>query len=210
MSKFHPTPRTMLLSSATVLAIALAAGAVHAEVPEACVACHNDDGIATDPAVPTLAGNAAFFIENQMFLFQQEDRPCGADYFAARADVEASDHCSAVAELSEDDIAAIGEAYEGMDFAAFEQDVDEAMAAKGEELHDAGCDRCHSEAGSEPFDEAGLLAGQPKPYMIANMKYYRDGERWQPESMQSAMENLSDEDIAALAEYYAREGLSRF
>ena len=97
-----------------------------------------------------------------------------------------------------------------MEFAAYQQDVDAAMASKGEEIHGASCDRCHSEAGSEPFDEAGLLAGQSKAYLIANMKHYRDGERWQPESMQSAMEGLSDDDIAALAEFYAREGLSRY
>jgi len=206
MSKFHPSLRIMALSAA----IMLAAGVAQAELPEVCSTCHNDDGVSTDTAVPTLAGNAAFFIENQMYLFQQEDRPCVGDYFAAKADVDAENHCSAVADLSEDDIAAIGEQYEGMDFAAFEQDVDDAMAAKGQEIHENSCDRCHSEAGSEPFDEAGLLAGQPKSYMIANLKYYRDGERWQPESMQSAMEELTDEDIAALAEYYAREGLSRF
>jgi len=36
-------------------------GMVAGEVPDVCAACHNDNGVTTDPAVPTLAGNAAFF-----------------------------------------------------------------------------------------------------------------------------------------------------
>ncbi|MDT8438593.1 MAG: hypothetical protein RQ729_06260 [Wenzhouxiangellaceae bacterium] len=186
----------------------LASGMVAAEAPEACVACHNDNGVSKDPAVPTLAGNAAFFIENQLYLFQAGDRPCVDDYFAGKADVDLANHCAALEGMSEEQFAEIGAHYEGLSYAAFTQDVDAGLAAKGEALHMDGCERCHTEAGSVMEDEAGILAGQPKAYMIAQLKHYRAGER-PPSEMNEAAEGLSDEDIQALAEFYAREG-SRF
>lgn len=198
-------------SGMTLLAAAMmaASGALSAGVPEVCAACHNDNGVSTDPAVPTLAGNAAFFTENQLFMFAEGTRPCVAEYFAGKADVSAADHCVAVADLSEDQISAIGAAYEGMDYVAFEQDFDAELAAAGEAIHNAACEKCHSDAGSVMEDEAGILAGQPKAYIIAQMKHYRADER-PPAEMQKPAHDLSDEDITALAEFYAREGKSRF
>lgn len=191
-----------------VAAALLAASGMAAAAPEVCVACHNDNGVTTDPMVPTLAGNAAFFTENQLFMFADEMRPCAAEFFAGREGFEGTDHCAAVADLSEDDIVEIGAHYEELPYVPFEQEVDAALAATGKALHDDGCARCHSDGGSVMEDEAGILAGQPKPYMIEQMKFYREGER-QPQEMIDAMEGHSDEDIVALAEYYASEA-SRF
>lgn len=201
-----PFPRAgMTLLAAAMMA---ASGAVFAGVPDGCASCHNDNGVSTDEHVPTIAGNAAFFIENQLFMFAEGTRPCVADYFSAKGSA-AADHCAAVADLSEDEISAIGAAYEAMPHAAFEQEFDADMAAAGEAIHNASCEKCHSDAGSVMEDEAGILAGQPQAYIIAQMKHYRADER-PPEEMQKPARDLSDEDIAALAAFYAREGGSRF
>jgi cytochrome c553 len=198
-------------SGMTLLAAAMitVSGAVSAGVPEVCAACHNDNGVSSDAAVPTLAGNAAFFIENQLFMFAEGTRACAADYFTGKADVSLEDHCVAVADLSEDQIAEIGAAYEGMDYVAFEQDFDADLAAAGESIHNAACEKCHSDAGSVMEDESGILAGQPKAYIVAQLKHYRADER-PPTEMQKPAHDLSDDDINALAEFYAREGKNRF
>ncbi|PKL95921.1 MAG: hypothetical protein CVV18_03630 [Gammaproteobacteria bacterium HGW-Gammaproteobacteria-8] len=190
-------------------AMMVASGALSADVPEVCAVCHNDNGVSSHADVPTLAGNAAFFIENQLFMFAEGTRPCAAGYFASEAEVSLDDHCVAVADLSEDQISAIAAAYEGMDHVAYEQDFDAGLATTGEGIHKAACEKCHSDAGSVMEDEAGILAGQPKAYIITQLKHYRADER-PPAEMQKPAHGLSDEDITALAEFYAREGKSRF
>jgi len=198
-------------SRLTLLAAAMlaASGALYAEVPEVCAVCHHDNGISTDAAVPIVAGNAVFFTENQLFMFAEGTRSCAEDYFASHDDVAAKDHCAVAAELSEEQITAIAEAFEGMEHVAFEQDCDADLAATGEGIHKTACEKCHSDAGSVKDDEAGILAGQPKAYIIAQLKHYRADER-PPAEMQKPAHGLSDDDITALAEFYAREGKSRF
>lgn len=190
-------------------AMMAASAGLYAGLPDSCATCHNDNGVSTDAAVPTLAGNAAFFIENQLFVFAEGARPCAADYFAAKTEVAAENHCALVAEFPEDKISNIGAAYEGMEHLSFEQDFDADLAAAGEAIHNSACEKCHSDAGSVMEDESGILAGQPKPYLIAQLKHYRADER-PPTEMQKPAHGLSDADITALAEFYAREGKSRF
>lgn len=169
---------------------------------ESCIACHNDSGVTADPDVPTIAGVGSFFLENQFAIYSAGERPCGPEDFT---DHEAEDHCVIFREMSEDDRLALAEYYAELPYEAFEQDVDEALAVKGEALHAASCDRCHTDSGAEPFDDAGILAGQPIPYMIEQFKYYKAGERWQPESMAEVMQ-LDEEQMKALAHFYAGAG----
>jgi len=190
-------------------AMLMASFLASAGVPEVCASCHNDDGVTTDPAVPTLAGNAAFFLEGQLILFKDELRPCAADYFSSREGVDIADHCAALTDLTEDDFADIAAHYEELPYKAFEQEFDAALAAAGETIHMDDCDTCHTEAGSEKWDEAGILAGQPIEYMIDQLKHYKEGTRDLAE-MQEAAAELSEDDMQALAHFYAREGVERF
>lgn len=202
---------TLKFSALAVIGLFVLAGSGLAlagtpEVASDCVACHNKNGVSDDPAVPTLAGNAAFFIENQLAMFAQEARPCEAEYFESNEDVEAEDHCAVVAGLSEDQYVELGEFFEALSFVPAEQEFDPVLADQGESIHDKSCDRCHAEAGSLAFDEAGILAGQWKDYLMEQFRHYKAGKRWQPEKMQPEMEKLDDSDMAALADFYAREG----
>lgn len=190
-------------------AMLMATSVASAAVPEVCASCHNEDGVTTDPAVPTLAGNAAFFLEGQMILFKDELRPCVADYFAAKEGVDLENHCVAVADLTEDDFADIAAHYEELPYKPFEQEFDAELAAAGEAIHMEDCDSCHTEAGSQAFDEAGILAGQPIGYLVDQLKHYKEGTRDLAE-MQEAAAELSEDDMKALAHFYAREGLERF
>lgn len=168
---------------------------------EACASCHNDNGVTTDPNIPTIAGVGGFFLENQFAVFAESARPCVADAFA---DDAADDHCALVSGISEDDRMALAEYYGEMSFEPFEQEFDAALAEQGGSIHAASCDRCHTASGSEPFDDAGILAGQPIPYLIEQFKHYKAGERWQPESMAEVMQ-LSEDEMKALANFYASE-----
>jgi cytochrome c553 len=152
--------------------------------------------------IPTIAWVGAFFLENQMAIFSESARPCAADAFAEN---DAEDHCAIISALSEDDKMALAEHFGEMSFESFAQDVDAGLAEQGASIHSASCDRCHTSSGAEPFDDAGMLAGQPIPYLISQLKHYKAGERWQPESMAEEMEKLDEGQMQALANFYASE-----
>jgi cytochrome c553 len=69
----------------------------------------------------------------------------------------------------------------------------------------AACAACH---GANGISANGLwpnLAGQKEPYLAAQMKAFRDGDRKNP-MMSPMAAALSDADIANLAAYYASLG----
>lgn len=209
----------MRLNEATVLLLGVFAAALFAapataaapDTAETCADCHGDDGVSSDGEIPTIAGASAFFLENQLFIFQEEARPCAAGVFEDKDEQPAADdHCALAKELSEDQILELAEYYAGMPFAPADQPVDQALADKGAAIHERSCDKCHTEGGSLELDDAGILAGQWKPYLLDQLEAYKAGERWQPEKMQPQIEELSEADMKALVEYYASQGPERF
>jgi cytochrome c553 len=64
------------------------------------------------------------------------------------------------------------------------------------------CQACHGLDGLSKLPDAPHLAGQPAPYLIKSLDEYRTGAR-KHEMMILAVKNLSDQDIADLAAYYA-------
>ena len=66
----------------------------------------------------------------------------------------------------------------------------------------AVCAACHGGAGISPTPIWPNLAGQKEQYLVAQMKAFKDGTR-QNAQMAPMVANLSDEDMANLAAYYA-------
>lgn len=64
------------------------------------------------------------------------------------------------------------------------------------------CRTCHGADGIASLPNAPHLAGQPEAYLAAQLRAYRDGTRSDP-NMDVVAQQLSDEDIADLAAYYA-------
>ena len=69
----------------------------------------------------------------------------------------------------------------------------------------AVCAACHGGTGISPTPIWPNLAGQKEQYLVAQMKAFRDGGR-QNAQMSPMATNLTDEDIANLAAYYASLG----
>lgn len=176
---------------------------------EVCATCHHENGISDDPEVPIIAGASSFFLENQLAIYGEQARPCEAGYFeekSAEAEISAEDHCALANGLSEDEQIELAEYFSSLPFSAAEQEVDRALAEKGASIHAANCERCHTEDGGLALDDAGILAGQWKPYLMEQFEYYKEGKRWQPEKMQPEMEKLGEQEMQALAEFYAAQG----
>jgi len=66
------------------------------------------------------------------------------------------------------------------------------------------CAACHGEAGISPSPTWPNLAGQYKDYLEHAIRQYKTGERKDP-VMGAQAQNLTDEDIGLLAEYFAAQ-----
>jgi sulfide dehydrogenase cytochrome subunit len=175
-------------------------------VIENCNGCHGDDGVSQWSDVPTIAGIPEFVHADALYLFRDEARPCSeSEYRQGDTSRAATSMCAVLADLSDDDIDEVAAHYAGMDFVAAKQDFDADLAAAGKAVHNSKCDRCHSEGGSNPDDEASILAGQWIGYLGAQFAQYRAGEREQPKKMEEAISSLSDDDVKALMHYYASQ-----
>jgi sulfide dehydrogenase cytochrome subunit len=171
-----------------------------------CNGCHGDDGVSQWTDVPTIAGVPEFVHSDALYIFRDEARPCSeSQYKQGDTSKPATTMCAVVADLSDDMIDEIAAYYAGLPFVAAKQDFDAALAEAGKAVHDAQCDRCHSEGGSNPEDEAGILAGNLMGYLEAQFADYRSGDREQPKKMEEKIAELSDDDVKALVHYYASQ-----
>lgn len=64
------------------------------------------------------------------------------------------------------------------------------------------CQACHGLDGLSKNPEAPNLAGQIEGYLVKSLREYRSGDR-RHEAMNIVAKELSDEDIADVAAYYA-------
>ena len=189
-----------LLGITLLAGLFVLAPAAHGDAPAAasqCHDCHSEDGISTRENVPSIAGVSAFVVADYLYAFVDGDREC------IDADLQAD--CAKKADLGDEQIEELAEYYAGLEYRSFKQAFDADKAAAGAAIHEAQCDKCHSEAGANPDDDAGILAGQPLAYMKQCMAQFAGDERGQPQSMLRKMTALSAEDIEALAHYYASQ-----
>jgi len=188
-----------------LFASASMAGDLEAAV-ENCNGCHGDNGVSQWTDVPTIAGVPEFVHADALYIFRDEARPCTeSKYRQGDTSRAATTMCAVAADLSDEMIDEIAAHYAALPFVAAKQEFDAGLAAAGKAVHEAECDRCHSEGGSNPEDEAGILAGQQMGYLTDTFAEYRAGEREQPKKMEEKVNALSDDDVKALVHYYASQ-----
>ena len=195
-------PRSVLMVLISVCGVAYAAD--HDALVENCNGCHGDNGVSQWDDMPTIAGIDAFVHSEALYAYQDEARPCASGpYRQGDTSRPETSMCEVVADLDDGQIEAIADHYAGLPFVPAKQGFDADLAAAGKAIHDDACDRCHSDGGSNPDDEASILAGQWMGYMKTTFAQYAAGEREQPKKMQEKMDALSPDDVKALLHYYA-------
>lgn len=173
----------------TAPALSLVAGGK----PEAyCARCHGEIG----GQVPRLDILSAGYLEQQLQAYLSGKRPSGI-------------MAQAVTSVPEERLAELAR-----HFAEVPDDVDEPMAARpelaarGEELARQGtrdvptCLACHGER-RDGRRKGPVLDGQRRAFLEVQLKLWRDGVYEYDPLMQAAALELSDADIAALAQYFA-------
>ncbi|MEY3200865.1 MAG: hypothetical protein RIR70_415 [Pseudomonadota bacterium] len=76
-------------------------------------------------------------------------------------------------------------------------------AAAGKEKS-AACAACHGADGNSQAPDFPRLAGQPEDYLVVALNHYKNGKR-KNAIMSGQAANLSKQDIADLAAYYASQ-----
>ena len=85
------------------------------------------------------------------------------------------------------------------------QEFNAQQAEMGQKIHDRHCEKCHAEGGSSAEDDAGILAGQWRPYLEQAFEAYSSGDREMPKKMKPKYEKLDAAEIEALIHYYASQ-----
>jgi cytochrome c553 len=167
----------------------------------ACAGCHGADGNSLVPTFPKLAGQNEAYIVKQIKDFKANS--------ARKNEIM----LGMAAALSDEDARDIG-AYFQSQSVAQAAPFDESKIAAGRELYKGGklqtgvpaCQGCHGPTGD---GVAGIgypqLGGQYPDYILAQLKAFKDGSRTNDDKslMRSIVANLSDDDMAAVANYIA-------
>ncbi len=177
-----------------------------ATITEDCNGCHGDNGVSQWSDVPTIAGVPEYAHADALYFFRDNERPCSeSEYRQGDTARPAATMCDVVSDLSDEIIDEIAAYYFELPFVAAQQEFDAGLAAAGQAVHEKLCDMCHSEGGSNPDDEAGILAGQWMGYLENTFAEYASGDRGQDKAMQKKMDELGDADVTALLHYYASQ-----
>jgi cytochrome c553 len=193
-----------LLAASALLTMSSAALAVDSSLIESCEACHGDNGVSKWSDIPTIAGLSVIVHEDALYLYRDGERPCDEVKYPTDESKPATTMCEVAKDLTDEQIQEIAAHYAELPFVAADQETDPAKVAMGEKVHEEGCAKCHTEAGGNPADDAGILAGQQMGYLRKTFEHFAQG-RPQPSKMEKALEGLSDEEIEALVHFYASQ-----
>ncbi|MCB1802183.1 MAG: cytochrome c4 [Gammaproteobacteria bacterium] len=160
-----------------------------------CAKCHGDTGVSEDDDTPSLAGQTAAYTFKQLVDYKTERR-------------ENRSMRKAVRKLSPRDMADIGAFYAA-------QTPQEPAGGEPPHLVNNGdrsrlllaCNDCHNESKEfrSQMEIPATLAGQKPIYFVETMKEFRSGTRANDlfGRMRFIASRLTDDEITALARYYA-------
>lgn len=195
-----------LAMAGRMVALVLCVAPALAAADELCADCHGKDGASTESDVPVIGGLSEQYLLDSMAAYRDHKRPCPESEFrAGDRKRPKTDMCKVAAKESPEDIARIAKALSAKPFVKPKQAFDAAKAATGKKVHDAQCEKCHSEGGSLAEDDSGILAGQWLPYLRASFEEFAAGKRPLPEKMKPKFEPLKPEEREALLNYYASQ-----
>ncbi len=170
---------------------ALAQGGSLSERIQTCEVCHGEDGNSRMENIPSIAGQPAFFIVNQLILMRERVRP-----------VEAMEPF--VKDLKDEDAVVLANHFAKLTPRPSDEKIDPSLVKRGEALSVARrCGSCHlpTLAGQEQIPRIGK---QRVDYLVKSLKEFRDGTRLGADTNMSVpVVGLSDADLAALAQYAA-------
>lgn len=185
--------------------LALAGAAQAADVAtqvQSCAACHGKDGVSTESDVPTIAGLSAPFLEHNLSSYARKERACPDTKIKSGPRKGTSTNMCEVA-LSLGDASGVAKYFADRKFVRAAQSFDPELARRGKAIHQQNCEKCHSADGTDPKDDAGILAGQWAPYLRSTLDEFAAGKRPIEQKMKPRIQKLDQAGFDALVNYYA-------
>ncbi|MEM6847127.1 MAG: c-type cytochrome [Pseudomonadota bacterium] len=153
------------------------------KIANMCRTCHGIDGYAAVPIAPHIGGEPQEYLEAQLMAYKT-----GVREHEMMSVVTASLSAQQIS-----DVAAWYASHEAV--ATFPAGMDPANAPQA-------CVSCHGADGISLLLDAPNLAGETNIYIDTQLKAFKRGKR-DHEIMTAVAANLSDEEIRALANWYA-------
>ena len=180
----------LAVTSLAISGAALAAPPSPAMLANACAGCHGTGGASAGPSMPSLAGQSKLALVESMKGFKSGVRPSTVMGRLAKGYADA-------------DFEVMGDFFSAQKPYANSGSANPALAARGADLHEKHCARCHVESGKEIKDNSPIMAGQWATYLEIQMADYAAGKRKMFDRKEEKMKPLSKEDLQAIAHFYA-------
>ncbi|MCX7310824.1 MAG: c-type cytochrome [Hyphomicrobiales bacterium] len=175
-----------ILLSATAV---FAQGGTLAEKIQLCGTCHGEDGNSKTEKTPSLAGQPAFYILNQLFLMREGVR-------------KVEPMAAIVKDLKDSDLDGLSKHYSALAPKRSDEKYDRSLSPRGlAVVAERRCGSCHL-PGLVGQQQIPRIAKQRIDYLIQTLKSFRDNPRGGADTAMSApVAGMSDDDIQALAHY---------
>jgi sulfide dehydrogenase cytochrome subunit len=174
----------------------LLSGASTEMIVYTCVGCHGQKGISNGPSIPSIGGTSAAYLIETMEGYKSGEIPSTIMGRLAQG-------------YTKKEIKQMGKYFSSQKFVAAVQTSDAKKAKKGVAIHDDYCEKCHSDGGTSVDDESGILKGQWRPYISAQLMDYQNKDRIASKKMGKKLKTMykkhGDAGIEALLEYYSSD-----
>jgi cytochrome c553 len=151
-----------------------------------CAGCHGDQGVSSNPATPSLAGQDAEYLVAALRAYKN----------GARTDETMKTLATPLDDNTMKNIAAY--------YAAQEPQALNIRPPSTTQEWTQKCDRCHGLNGNSADPRIPALAAQRVEYLQTALREFQTGARTSPE-MHAMSDVLSEDDIKNLATYYAHQ-----
>ena len=200
--------RLLILKLLTFLPLLVATASATADdfvkLVQSCEKCHGKDGNSTTPDVPIIAGFSYEGFFNTMDVFREGDRIALKFHKPGEPETVMNDIARG---LSDEEVLNLADYFSKREFKPAQQSVNTELARRGEVIHKRSCERCHTDNGAHPVEDAAILAGQWTPYLRRQFDNFLSGKRMVPRSMLRRIKKLSEDDIEALLKFYASKAI---
>ena len=159
-----------------------------------CLACHGENGQSTLPQTPSLGAHPAFFLTIQMFMFREKIRAAPLMNQMLQG-------------VSNNDIKALAEAISKLPPPQPPEGAPDVarMEAARVLIGQNRCNFCHG-ANFAGGENVPRLAGQREDYLLKTLREYKaNTRRGYDAAMADVLHSVSDEQIADLAYFLARQ-----
>lgn len=157
-----------------------------------CNNCHGVNGVSVGPSMPSIGGLPESYLKNIMLEWKS-----GTRFSATMGRL--------IKGYSDEQIGALAAHFAKKPWAPAEQKVDAKLVKLGKDVTKR-CASCHGDTGASEDKETPNLNGQWAQYLELEALKYRDDAVAMPnKQMRNAAKKLSDEEVKAVAAFYASQ-----